>query len=69
MQDFNEAIMSIGVIQVTALLEYLDILHVYLYYPYSGLFSRGKIFTNFADWPQSENIFPLKLYRCTCMYG
>ena len=30
--------------------------------PYSGLFSRGKIFTNFADWPQFANIFPLKLY-------
>ena len=36
--------------------------------PYSGLFSRGKIFTNFANWPQFANIFPLKLYRCMVIY-
>ena len=30
--------------------------------PYSGLFSRGKIFTNFM------NIFTLKLYRCMIIY-
>ena len=36
--------------------------------PYSGLFSRWKIFTNFADWPQFANIFSLKLYRCMVIY-
>ena len=36
--------------------------------PYSRLFSRGKIFTNFADWSQFANIFPLKLYGCMVIY-
>ena len=41
---------------------------VCMFIPYSGIFSRGKIFTNFADWPQFANIFPLKLYRCMVIY-
>ena len=36
--------------------------------PYSGLFSRGEIFANFADCSLFANIFLLKIYRCMVIY-